>query len=75
MIPFSRPSEWLHVEGTCHEVGHTWIKSCVLANIELVLIVSYEGFKVYFPFYLVSPTGRLHVVEYMCVCAYVHDIT
>ena len=54
MVLFSRPSEWLYLEGTCHDYGHTWRKSCVLSMLELTAIVGYEGFKIYLPLYLVS---------------------
>lgn len=54
MIPFSRPSEWRYLEGTCHSVGHTWRRSCVLTNLELNFIIFYEGLKIYLPLYLVK---------------------
>lgn len=57
MALFSRPSQWLYVEGTCHEVGHTWVSSCILANIDISFCVFYEGFKLYLPLYLVCVSG------------------
>ena len=54
MVLFSRPSEWLYLEGTCDEVGHTWIRSCALANLDISLAMFYEGMKLYLPLYVVS---------------------
>ncbi len=52
-MSFSRPSEWRYLEGSCHEYGHTWQRSCVHTAIEIFARVYWGGFKIYGPLYLV----------------------
>jgi len=53
MIPFSRPVNWLYLDGSCHELGHTWHPSCLYCTAELFAIVFWSAVKVYLPLYLV----------------------
>ncbi len=54
MVLFSRPSQWLYVRGSCHELGHTWHPSCMYSCCEMFMFVFLEALKVYIPLYLVS---------------------
>lgn len=60
MALFSKPSEWLYHEGTCHGVGHTWSTSCLYSSAEVFCFVAWEGFKIYLPIYIVMHCSSFH---------------
>ncbi|XP_064404613.1 transmembrane protein 135-like [Halichondria panicea] len=55
----SRPSQWLYLTGSCHEVGHTWNPSCIYCSCEILLFVFLGAIKIYLPLYLLSNVRRL----------------
>lgn len=74
MIPFSRLSRWQYLESTCQEVVHTRNSSCLAASLKLAVIVSYEGFKLYLPLYLVSSLASYNVPLCSAMGSYVLHI-
>ncbi|XP_064404607.1 transmembrane protein 135-like [Halichondria panicea] len=65
MVLFSRPSQWLYVRGSCHELGHTWHPSCMYSCCEMFMFVFLEALKVYIPLYLLSNITRLRDLRWV----------
>eukprot|EP00795_Rhopilema_esculentum_P017151 gene17151-8686_t len=57
MVSWSKFIDPLVVEGSCHEVGHTWCESCLEATLEIFINCVRYSVKLYSPIYMSSQSA------------------